>query len=528
MKRWTALSVVMALCLGGLGVIGLTISQSAAHVLSRILDRLLDRVIEKPLEPPIEKHDPPPVPNPYWSQPVWALDPSNTSGCASDNNTGTATTCGTPAHGPLLHWREVARRWGGGTVNFRPQPGNTDVTFNLISSQIDSSDPIIFDPVQLPGDAGATAGNTYLFLCAKGTGTTTTIATLTAKNISSNTQFNVTFAATPAINSMLQNTTHSSIAWIPNTGQASRISQPAAPITVSGGGSVVQVPAEVNTWAVSDNITVYALPAWTFAEVMPTYVGMAGDYSTVIQNCQIQEFAAAGVGPGDDKVVIGNGVQLVEDYIERTVNVQQAAVQYTCNSNALNSNMKGGFVGGPTVSTPPSGAVKSCPYIISSGSVNDQAHTGIGTSGFNNVWLRGGVFLVNGTTPFSPFLLTGYNYGGEIQVGISSSLSPAAGGILDLQNTVGAEAGQVWGPGKLNPTGGLVLYSAATLDAGELNVATLQNMGQTTSCCTTNTAAATTNCGTPLTSTNLGVLSCSDAGFNNQAFWPTGGGYQGF
>lgn len=532
MKRPRLFSFAVVLGCAIVGVSGIAISGATVHVLIRLLDRLMDRVDELP-PGPIEPHyDPPPYPNAYWNRTAWVLDPSNTSTCASDNNDCSQTSCGPGTKGPCVHYSRIARLWGNGFINYSPQT-NVDVTFTLMSGQIDV-DPIIFRPVQLPnGDGGQAAnGQTFLFLCSKAAAATTTISTLTAKNALSNQPLQVTFGTAPTMGEMIENTTHPSIAWQANGNALTDISQPVIPGASTGSGAPITVEAEVNTWAPTDAITIYTLPQWQFVDVEPMQMGWAGSTVTIIQNCYLPENHSISVQPGDDKTILGNGVQLVESYAERNIVAQLVSESYSCNANVLNSNLVGGFNGGPQVSTPPSSAGKSCPYYISAGGVSNQNVSGVGAAAFNNVALIHDVALHTHSGTGLPFLVSGYSYAGAVETyNAQDVLQVTSGGVLSLRNETTLTVGEnslVWGGGKINANAGFVYYALASIDAGVLNTTTLQVNGGTTGCCTTTgTVPTQTFCG-PINPTNLGVLSCSDAGLNNQAFAPTGGGYQGF
>lgn len=541
MKRWkvTLAGVSFALALGALGVVGLALSQAAGHVLSVLMDRFLGRVAERVQQTgPVTVHgDWPPFPNPYWNQTAWFFDPQNASTCASDDNDGKQSTCGPGVlQGPIQHWSETARRWGSGVINYSPQQPHADVTFTLMDSQLDNNDPVIFRPVMLPSVDGAPNGNTYLFECTKALSSATSVSTVQQKITTTNgapTFFQVTYGTAPTRGQMIQNTTHSSITFEGNYNSPSQMDQPLAPTTSAGSGAPIPFPAEVNTWAVADTIDLYNLPQWTFADIEPTAVGLAGFNVVIVQNCWIQEQNAILVQPGDDKLIVGNGVQLVEDFSERDVVSNVTSESYTCSSGIINSQLMGGFNGGTTVSTPPSLTTKTCPYTIVGGAITTQNTTGVGASSLDNVAIIHGTGFHTHTAPAGvPVNLQGYNYMGEaVTWAAQDIIQPIAGSVLDLRNpglTLG-ESGNLWGNGKLNPFGGgQVLYNATAIDAGAMALVTLELNGLTTGCCTTPTAPATTNCAITLNQTTLGVLSCSDAGLNNQAFAPTGGGYQGF
>src|SRR5579862_8508213 len=74
--------------------------------------------------------------NPFLTQAVWFVDPANSTGLASDNNSGlTATT-------PLLTWSQIVQRWGSITPLL---PQTTVIKF--LSSQPVGVDNIVARPI---------------------------------------------------------------------------------------------------------------------------------------------------------------------------------------------------------------------------------------------------------------------------------------------------------------------------------------------------------------------------------------------
>ena len=75
----------------------------------------------------------PQIPPPSWSVPGWWLDFANSTGCASDANSGTSGTCGGPGVGPLLTVGQLYARWGTHTPVLNP-PSHVS-TITVMSSQ---------------------------------------------------------------------------------------------------------------------------------------------------------------------------------------------------------------------------------------------------------------------------------------------------------------------------------------------------------------------------------------------------------
>src|SRR5271166_2401505 len=80
---------------------------------------------------------PPAQPNPAaLLQPIWFVDPSDVTGNASDNNTGTT------ALAPLLTFAEIVKRWGTNEPTL-----NQATTIIFLSDQPDFSDPVDIAPI---------------------------------------------------------------------------------------------------------------------------------------------------------------------------------------------------------------------------------------------------------------------------------------------------------------------------------------------------------------------------------------------
>jgi hypothetical protein len=70
-------------------------------------------------------------PTPAWSQAAWYIDPSNSTGLASDANDGLTVLT------PILTFKQIVNRWGTATPTLYQ-----GTTFNFLSDQPDFNDPI--------------------------------------------------------------------------------------------------------------------------------------------------------------------------------------------------------------------------------------------------------------------------------------------------------------------------------------------------------------------------------------------------
>jgi len=183
-----------------------------------------------------------------WSVPAWFVDPSNSTGLASDNNAGTSS--GTP----LLTKGEIINRWGTSTPNINGV--NVVITY-LSSDPNGGNDPGFFRPNFLNGASlthqGALPASSF----------TGSLLAVTAKNRSANQALRSTFATSTgaiAANMMLVNTTRgNSRAFVQRnvSGGTWQLSQPMVPYTPPAEATFT----EVDTWANGDDIIGYILYA---------------------------------------------------------------------------------------------------------------------------------------------------------------------------------------------------------------------------------------------------------------------------
>lgn len=231
--------------------------------------------------------------NPYWQQAAWFLDPANATGLASDGNTGLDAT-----H-PLLTWGEIVARWGTTQPHLRQS-----TTFTWMSSQAANSDPVVFAPyvenqsvVSMVGQLGATQQIA-----------TGVLSNVTAKNRATP-QLLLSQSGATAAGQFIVNTTHASRAWTyaVSSGSIFDTSQPlvspATPVTNPS-------PAEVDTWANGDAVTVYAPATINLAFVSPIVANFNGAANNLVvfQNLSI----AAGTSGFDSIALRSSAVYFVE------------------------------------------------------------------------------------------------------------------------------------------------------------------------------------------------------------------------
>lgn len=264
------LAVLVALAVAGLGVGAISVSLSIGHVLNRLIDRLADRLFGH------EVQNLPPYPNPYWAQPAWFIDPTNSSTCASDTNNCAQSTCGAVGsnQGPCLTWNVGVLHNKMGT-NAPRLAQNTTLTWLEGPAPLPGGTPdyVFFAPT-------IAAASDVIMQCVGrgavvGSGTITVVQSI---NPLANppTDLELTFTGTAPTNggNLIVDTTRGSQAWVlyNPTGAQWAVSQPmnsAAPPLHNNCGFI----AQDNGWTTGDSVTIYATGGCSvpLMQVTPAY-----------------------------------------------------------------------------------------------------------------------------------------------------------------------------------------------------------------------------------------------------------------
>lgn len=220
------------------------------------------------------------------AQTAWFVDLNNSTGLASDQNTGLTALL------PLLTKAEIARRWG----SWSPTLTTITVTITYLGSDTATAgrDPGRFTPTFV---MGARLLHTAALPATSFTGT---LLAVTAKNPATNTPLRSTFTTTTgavAATLLLVNATRgNSRAFAQrNTGAGIwQISQPMVPYVLGN----QPASTEVDTWANGDAISGYALPVVDLANIGGQTVEYANPLgpSHVVAGLQVQDPGSA-VGP---------------------------------------------------------------------------------------------------------------------------------------------------------------------------------------------------------------------------------------
>lgn len=174
-----------------------------------------------------------------WTQSAWFIDPANSSGLASDNNSGLTNTT------PLLTFAGMTSKLG----TDRPRWQNVSPNLTFMSSHTNNNDPVVINWY-------ATGANNAIIQATAGTVVVSgTLSSVTPKSraAGSNTSLIATLPAGAAVNQLVVNTTRgNSRAWIKKSlgSNSFELSQPFSPQTIP----TTTAPTYVDTWANTDSI----------------------------------------------------------------------------------------------------------------------------------------------------------------------------------------------------------------------------------------------------------------------------------
>lgn len=407
------------------------------------------------------------------TQTTWYIDPANASTCASDSNTTCSlSTCGTPGDGPCKTFAQIAQRWG----TYAPRLRQT-TTFHSISSMTDNTDPIFLRP-------SLENGANLIWQCDNGVAQQTgtgMLAGVVAKNTATPQLLNATLGAGPAINQLVQNTTHPSFAWTYKvvSGTTFSLSQPLSSNAPTTFGS------EVNTWANTDAFVAYNPIDVNFVDLEPLSLDQSGG-QMYVYGCS----AYSPRGVGLDPLVVNDNVWFNNALLKRqTSYVVNSGLEHGLNNtddegvfNALDSYTNLNVTGGQFVAA--SGYFMTYPNVA-----NDTIFDGNGT--LLGAFFTGNVYNETGKTIF---------------------IAPGGSGSGQL--------GALWGAGTLSIIGNQVWnYTAPASTA--FPQATLQISEQSVACGHSNASTDVQNCNITITKAHLDAAQGA-AGFGGTAYVPGG------
>ncbi len=457
-----------------------------------------------------------------WSVGAWCVDPSNLSGCASNNNTGVTCSCGANNSGPLLdQWELNNGRWQClGSPSACPQiPQSVTVTMLSGNLATETRPPLELHPgYYTSSDGGFSFGVTFALVgtLTQVTSGQTPIVTPYSGVDAGNTvlQFTVIDAGSFPHDTLVWDqssdggSVDGSYAWI--TGPAVptttlNVSQPMVPGFTSTNGTAFSFNGQVNTWATGDTFSTYSMPQVLFSGIVPTQ-GQCAQNACVTQVSHLNFTSVdilAGVGnSGDSPFRMGENVQVFESAFQMRPEIVQGSADYAIRTGIYNCANDAGFNGGLTAQH--YGSSRLSQYTLSAGYI--EANRGSGGIDFANVKIFNNTML---QSTFGSALINfqGYNLIGGLEIG--SEILNMNGSTFDLKTLTGQIVGVPGGP-YLFDNNGLLLWNVGANGAhNTFGANNFQFLGQTKCNWQTTTSAITTNttCSLGSFDTNLGATS---------------------
>jgi hypothetical protein len=277
-----------------------------------------------------------------WTVANWYIDPANTSGCASDSNNGTSSTCGGAGVGPVVTYQQVASYWGTYSPRLQQQ-----TTITALSGQ--TAAQALADPWYLSPFAEAPSGDVALIIDGKLTASCIgTMANLTAYSSGTSlAQASVT-GCTLSQTSLVYDRTNPSYAWAyRNTSGA--IWSFSTPLYWTAGG----LESEVTTWANGDSVSVFTpgtttgIPLINIALLTPTAGTLGSGYDAPVNlNMLVQNVAIYGPNSTSSNTYVNDVINVIGS-VGFINDLSFRAFNYA-NTNAGASAASGGmyYVGG--------------------------------------------------------------------------------------------------------------------------------------------------------------------------------------
>jgi hypothetical protein len=411
-----------------------------------------------------------------WTVPHWVYDASNASGTASDSNDCLTTST------PCLTFQEISvHRWGCLGNPFACPRLAQATTIEQLSSSTSTTDLIYLYPAIEQGAYLSFFGPLGAAQQVCTGAITVTASKVRTKGASS--LLTVTLpvgCSSAAANETVVNTSHPSVAYLnTNTsGTTWTMSQPLARVSVPWSGTD---PPEVDTWATSDTVTVYA-PVLSPIVAVGDVVQLAGTPISGVYVSDVRvKHASTSVFQVGPNVTI-NEVRS-SSYIYLNVNQVTNTFISSVGENGVQSAAWSDSVGPPTWK---GGILQN----------NSQNQFGVA--------LEGGV------------IWKGFGYDANAQINevyVSSGATLVASGISFGGTYPGQATNFIWGPGTFVVNQGSSFFLNHTTAAPCLLVSTTQLNFFSTGCSTSNVSGSVTNC-------NITV----DGAHIDAAFGTAGGG----
>lgn len=430
----------------------------------------------------------PPIIPASWTVPAWFIDPANSSGVASDNNT--CTTSGAPC----LTYAEVAARWG----TYAPRLRQT-TTITWMSNQSGTTDPVYQAPY-------LENGGSLINSCTPVQVASVSIGTVTAKNRNTPQLLQADLGASGAVNQLLINSTHASHAWSYKvvSGTVFSISQPLAVFPALPAAMPFPV-TEVDSWTNNDTVTLNTLTAVNFASVLPQVTDNGSNTPGVyISQCNIFD-------PGtNDPFYVNGNVRMIDVLLNRELVTLESGEWNIFGSYFYNPNDRANLF-----KTAVGAAWDAVGGIFAGTSVALNA-TDIDCDTIINTNLA-----ISGNSNPS----TGNTGPGTVYIESTKALTVSSGRTFIVTSNGCVTSAVMWGPGgfTVSAPGHAVLSTAGGATGTSVFVLTggIKLGTSTTGCSHTGAAPDVINCGINITGANFDAAA-GVAGFGSNAFIPGG------
>jgi hypothetical protein len=187
---------------------------------------------------------------------AWWFDPSNTTGCASDTNSGTSATCSGAGIGPLATFAQFILRVGSTIPQY---PGGQGVSVTQMSAQAANTDFIFFEPRMASTATSQAAAIFTVTPLAVGAPQTITVNTSLTRG-APGTLLVLTNPTGIAANQLIVNTTRGSQAIVDSVGATTVMQTPQTTATLTN-TAVIPSPVEDITpgWQTGNTVQLYTL-----------------------------------------------------------------------------------------------------------------------------------------------------------------------------------------------------------------------------------------------------------------------------
>ena len=455
----------------------------------------------------------PPIINPYWLTSTIVVDPLNVSGCASDGNNCTQSSCGSAGsnQGPCLTPEEfVIGRWAcNGSPHGCPQlPQFTHLRFMSLSAN-----PLFLYPACTSTTSGLLVTADLPTPAFSGTFSSATQWASTC------TQGHVTAASAIGVpGAFLVDTDKSAEAWCNENSSSTTcnwgipVSTPTSlPSTFQTPGLWTTATGGAGSIGSTDHYSEYtALTGVNIADVSP----VVADWNTTAGSCvylnRLNIFDPSGVGI--DMVGWGPGVTGYEISSDRVIRLEGQPSNK--DEGCVNCFVNGGLIGG-RLSTGKFWHLNSG-EISSNSTIVNATGTGIALDGYISLF-SGGTFLQG----VSMGLVAGSNLPAQLNVGAYSTLATLSPGYSGINNGVffceAAAEINVLGSGSFR-------YDSSHGGSAGIfgNSPPLTLNGQTTACSSSGSTTQTLTCGITITTTAMDTA-VSTSAFGGRVLGQFGG-----